>query len=122
MPNSFEQRFQSRSVQSLNRTFGVEVSLSRGVETTKSFTARRNNKVYQALGYDFGIAVSITMRDFYLPAASLVLGELTVAPRTGDRIYEGDMVYEIQPPDDKTPSIELLPGEYEYLVHTKQVE
>jgi hypothetical protein len=43
-------------------------------------------------------------------------------PRTGDRIIEGDEVFEIQPIDANKPSVELQSGGYEWLVHTKKVE
>lgn len=122
MPSTFERRFNERSVPMLNRAFGVEVCLTRGVDTTPPFTARRNDQVYKALGHEFSIEVSITMRDFYILASSIVLGGTEVEPRTGDRIYEGVEVYEIQPPDNEKPSVELQAGGYEYIVHTKRVE
>jgi hypothetical protein len=122
MPSAFEQRFQTNAIPKLNTQFGVSVTLSRGANTTEAFIARRNEQVYKALGHEIGIEVSIVMRDFYLPVASLVLDGLTIEPRTGDWITEGDEVYEISPPDNTKPSIGLLPGGYEYLVHTKRIE
>lgn len=122
MPNAFETTFNTRVIPAANRGFGVSVTLSRGALTTAPFTARRNEQTYKALGHEIGIEVSITMRDFYLPVESLVLDGVTIEPRTGDRITEGSEVYEISPPDNTKPSIGLLPGGYEYLVHTKRVE
>ena len=46
----------------------------------------------------------------------------TVEPRTGDRILEGTEVFEIQPPDENKNSVELQPGGYEWICHTKRVE
>jgi len=122
MPSTFEQRFNRQSVPMLNRTFGVDVCLARGIETTALFTARRNDQEYVVIDHEIGIAVSITMRDFYLPAVSIVLGGIATEPRTGDRIHEGLEVYEIQPPDNDKPSVELQPGSFEYIVHTKRIE
>jgi hypothetical protein len=122
MPSLFERRFNSQSLPMLNRTFGVSVTLSRGALTTAAFTARRNEQEYKALGHEIGIEVSIVMRDFYLPVSSLVLDGVAIEPRTGDWITEGDETYEISPPDNTKPSIGLLPGGYEYLVHTKRIE
>jgi hypothetical protein len=31
-------------------------------------------------------------------------------------------VFEVQSPDDSTPVAELLPGGYEWLLHTKKIE
>lgn len=122
MPNTFETTFNERVLLAGNRAFAVDVTLSRGALTTASFKARRNEQTYKALGHEIGIEVSITMRDFYLPVTSLVLDGVTIEPRTGDWITEGSEIYEISPPDDKKPSVGLLPGGYEYLVHTKRVE
>jgi hypothetical protein len=122
MPNSFETAFNERVLPAANRGFGVSVTLSRGALATAAFTARRNEQEYKALGHEIGIEVSIVMRDFYLPVSSLVLDGVTIEPRTGDWITEGDETYEISPPDNTKPSIGLLPGGYEYLVHTKRIE
>lgn len=62
------------------------------------------------------------MRDFVLPVASVVIDGDTLEPRTGDRITEGDEVFEIQPYDTNKPSVELQAGGFEYLVHTKKIE
>jgi hypothetical protein len=122
MPSLFETRRVQQSNARHNRRFGVSVTLSRGALVTEPFTARRNEQTYQALGHEIGIEVSIVMRDFYLPVDGLVLDGVTIEPRTGDWITEGSEVYEISPPDNTKPSIGLLPGGYEYLVHTKRVE
>jgi hypothetical protein len=62
------------------------------------------------------------MRDFVLPVESLLIDGDQIEPRTGDRIQEGSEVFEIQPPDEKTPSVELQAGGFEWIVHTKKVE
>ena len=122
MPNAFERTFNERVIPAANRGFGVSVTLYRGIDVTEPFTARRNDQVYKAIGQEYGIEVSINMRDFYLPTSAIVFGGIIVEPRTGDRICEGDETYEIQPPDIARPSVELQAGGYEYIVHTKKVE
>jgi len=122
MPSSHESMFQTSSTPLLNDQFGVDVVLTRGVLKTETFTARRNDKVHRAFGMEVGLEISVTMRDFILPAASLVIDGVTIVPRTGDRITEGSEVFEILPPDDNTPAVELQTGGYDYLAHTKRIE
>lgn len=122
MPSRFEDRFQALAVPAFAREFGVDVTFTRGVNTSDEFTARRSDRIHKAIGAEYGIEIRITMRDFTLPVASVVINGSAVEPRTGDRITEGSEIFEIQPPDEKTPSVELQAGGYEWLVHTKRVE
>jgi hypothetical protein len=122
MPSQFETMRQIASTPVLENHFGVSVVFARGADVTEAFTARRNDKIHHAIGQEFGLEVRITMRDFILPVASLVIDSVTIEPRTGDRITEGSEVFEIQPPDDQKPSVELQTGGYEYLVHTKRIQ
>lgn len=122
MPSRFEERFQTLAVPNFEREFGVTVRFFRGVNVSEEFTARRNDRTFKSLGAEYGIEVRITMRDFILPVASVAIDGDEIEPRTGDRIMEGDEVFEIQPPDNNTPSVELQAGGYEWLVHTKRVE
>lgn len=121
MPSLYEQRFQARAVPMLNRTFGVSVTLIRGIYSSSAFTARRNDIEHKTIDGN-GIPISITMRDFAVPVASAVIDGDTVEPRTGDRILEGSEVFEIQPPDENKLSVELQAGGYEWICHTKRVE
>ncbi len=121
MPSLYEQRFQARAIPMLNRTFGVSVTFIRGIYSSAEFTVRRNDIEHKTIDGN-GIPVSITMRDFVLPVASVVIDGDTVEPRTGDRIMEGTEVFEIQPPDENKNSVELQPGGYEWICHTKRVE
>jgi hypothetical protein len=121
MPSLYEQRFQARAVPMLNRTFGVSVTFIRGIYSSASITARRNDVEHKTIDGN-GIPISITMRDFVLPVASVVIDGDTVEPRTGDRILEGTEVFEIQPPDENKTSVELQAGGYEWICHTKRVE
>ena len=121
MPSRFENTYRERVVPAANRAFGTTVCFCRGVYVSEEFTARRSDREYQSLGAEYGIAITITMRDFVLPKASVAIDGDEVIPRTGDRIIEGDEVFEIQPPDDNTPSVELQAGLFEYIVHTKKV-
>lgn len=106
----------------LNRTFGVLVTFIRGVRSSDEFTVRRSRPHHQNMGAEWHIELNVTMRDFILPAASVVIEGETLEPRKGDRIKEGDEVFEISPPDDKLPAVELLAGGYEWLCHAKRVE
>ena len=121
MPSLYEQRFQARAVPMLNRTFGVSVTFIRGIYSSAAITARRNDIEHKTIDGN-GIPISITMRDFVLPVTSVVIDGDTVEPRTGDRILEGTEVFEIQPPDENKNSVELQPGGYEWICHTKRVE
>lgn len=122
MPSRHEQRIQNHAKPVLNREFGVLVCLTRGVQSTEEFTARRGDRTHEAIGQEFGLEVKITMRDFLLPVASVAIDGETIEPRTGDRITEGDEVFEIQPPDERKPSVELQAGGYDWLVHTKRIQ
>lgn len=121
MASRFESTFQSRVLLAAERAFGVSVTFIRGIYSSETFTARRNDVEHKAVDQD-GIPVSITMRDFVLPVTSVVIDGDTVEPRTGDRIIEGSEVFEIQPPDQNKLSVELQPGGYEWICHTKRVE
>ncbi len=122
MPSRFESTFKDRVIPAAERAFGVTVQLSRGVYVTSEFTARRQDLNHLAIGAEYGIEIKITMRDFILPVASLLIDGDAIEPRTGDRILEGSEVFEIQPPDENRPSVELQAGGFEYLVHTKRIE
>jgi hypothetical protein len=122
MPSRFEERFQRLAVPAMEREFGVIVQFSRGVYLSAPFVARRSDRIYSAIGAEYGIEVKITMRDFVLPSGSLVVDGSEIEPQTGDRIIERNEIFEISPPDDKTPSVELQPGLYEWVVHTKKIE
>jgi hypothetical protein len=127
MASRFETTYRDRVVPAANRAFGTTVTLVRGSETTEPFTARRGDRDYQSIGQEFGIEVTILMRDFLLPVDALFFGSDLMTrdpatPRTGDRIVDGDEVFEIQPPDESRPSVELRPGAFEYLVHTKKIK
>jgi hypothetical protein len=122
MASRFETFFKNHAVPVLNRQFGVTVTFIRGVYVSEEFTARRNDREHKAIGAEYGIEIRITMRDFVLPVESLLIDGDQIEPRTGDRIQEGSEVFEIQPPDEKTPSVELQAGGFEWIVHTKKVE
>jgi hypothetical protein len=122
MASRFEQAFRQRAVPMLQRWFGATVCYCRGVRVSEEFTARRADRIYAAIGAEYGIEVKVTMRDYVLPVALVAIDGDEIKPRTGDRIIEGDEVFEIQPPDENTPSVELQAGLFEYIVHTKKIE
>ena len=122
MASRFESTFRDRVIRAAERAFGVTVQFQAGVNLSEEFTARRADQIYTVTGAEYGVEIQITMRDFILPVASVVVDGDTLEPRTGNRITEGDEVFEIQPIDDKRPAVELQSGGYEWLVHTKKVE
>lgn len=122
MVSRFEQRFRQHAVPMLQRWFGTTVCFCRGPYVSEEFTARRNDRVFKSIGAEYGIEIEILMRDFVLPVASVAIDGDEVKPRTGDRIIEGDEVFEIQPPDENTPPVELQAGLFEYVVHTKKIK
>jgi hypothetical protein len=122
MASRFETTYRDRVVPAAQRAFGTLVCFCRGVYVSDEFTARRSDRIHSAIGAEFGIEVKVTMRDFVLPVASVLIDGDQIEPRTGDRIIEGDEVFEIQPPDDNTPSVELHAGLFEWLVHTKKIK
>jgi hypothetical protein len=122
MPSRFESRFQTLAVPKLEREFGVLVRIIRGVNTSAEFTARRADREYLSIGAEYGIEIKITMRDFILQVSSSVIDGDSIEPRTGDRIMEGLEIFEIQPIDEKKPSVELQAGGFEWICHTKKVE
>lgn len=122
MASRFEATYRDRVVPAANRAFGTLVVFSRLNLVSEEFTARRSDRVHTAIGAEYGIEVKITMRDFILPVTSVVIDGDQIEPRTGDRIIEGDEVFEIQPPDENTPSVELMAGLFEWLVHTKKIK
>lgn len=122
MPSKFETKFQALAVPHLLREFGVTVQFCRGAYISEEFTARRNERELKAIGAEYGIEISITMRQYILTVSDVAIDGDLIEPRTGDRIIEGSEIFEIQPPDDNKPSVELTAGGFEYIVHTKRVE
>lgn len=122
MPSRFESTFNARVVPASERAFGVSVTFSRGHLLSDSFTARRSDIKHVAMGQELGLEVRISMRDFLFAVASVVIDGDTIEPQKGDKITEGDETFQIQPPDDDTPAVELQPGGLEWLVHTKRIE
>ena len=121
MPSRFEQRFHSYAVTNLQREFGVTVTFTRGGDSSDGFTARRNIREYESIGNEYGTEISVVLRDYILPAASVVIDSVTIEPRTGDQITEGDEVFEIVASGGGSPAVELQTGGYEWLVHTMRV-
>ena len=98
------------------------VRLVRGKLASDEFQARRGDREYQSIGQEYGIEVTILMRDFMLPIASVIIDGDRIEPRTGDRIIDNGETFEITPPDENRPSVELPPGSSDWLVHTKRIK
>lgn len=122
MPNAFEANFRDRVSLARNRAFGAKVRFVRGKLSTDEFDAVRDDRKYTAIGHEYGISITILMRGFWLPVASLLIDGSSIEPRTGDRIIEGSETFEISPPAEGMDSVELQPGLFDYLVHTKKIK
>lgn len=124
MPSMFERRFNERSVPMLNRTFGVEVVVINGVRTSEPFTARRDVAAHTSIGAKYGIEVKVVMRDFYLPVSAVAFDGVAVEPKRLFQVCEVETgeTFEVQSPNDSTLAVELLPGGFEWLVHTKKLD
>lgn len=124
MPNAFERTFNERVIPAANRGFGVEVVVSFGVQTSEPFTARRSAKDYRSEGSKYGIEVAKTLRDYLLPVASVVFHGAQVEPKKLFVVHETETgeSFEVLAPDEDTPAVELMPGGYEWLVHTRKRE
>ena len=72
------------------------------------------------VGQDYGFPTKITMRDYRFAKSAVNFGNGVVDPQEGDRITEGSDVYEVMPLDG-VPAVELQAGDFEWIVHTKQV-
>ena len=122
MSSRFESTFQGRVMLAAQRAFGVTVRFVRGVNVSAEFTARRADREYETIGAEYGIEIKITMRDFTVQVSSVVIDGDSIEPRTGDRIMEGEEMFQIQPVSEGKPSVELQAGGYEWICHTKKVE
>lgn len=117
MPSLFESTWGTRVLPAAQRAFGVSVVLTQSGQSTDAFTARRNDWHYQGQGDE--IVVDVSMRSYILPVESLLIHGVAVVPRIGDRIVEGDDVFEIMP-TDQDEAVQLQSGGYEYIVHCKR--
>ena len=122
MGSRFDSAFRSFAIPALAQYFGASVQFVRGELTSVAFTARRGDREYKSIGAEYGLEVTMLMRDFMLPIASLVLDDVLVEPRVGDRIIDDDETFEIQPPDENRPAVEKPPGSSDWLVHTKKIQ
>lgn len=108
----------------LEQGFGVQVRLQHGSQTTDEFTATWENKVYQVADSE-GFLTSFESRDFTFAKADAAISSQAFEPRAGDLITltenESGAVYELLPVGTALPAVELMPGGYRYLVHTKRV-
>lgn len=65
----------------------------------------------------------VETRDYLIPADSLILAGTTVLPERGDRIQEGDFVYEVMSPArDKPPWRYSDPFRNTLRIHTKLID
>jgi len=120
MATRFHETFENRVQPAIERAFGVTVTLRRGSLVTDSFTATFVEQDYDAIEHETGIQVKVSMRDYFLPVSSVVLAGKEVEPTEGMVVVDGSHEFEILPVPGK-PAVELQPGGYRYLVHTKRI-
>jgi len=117
--NRFEAAFDRRRT-AAQRAFGVEIYLQRGDVQTGLITARRPPNDYSVIGQEIGLAQDVVDREWIIAVADYAFGGTAKKPLRGDRIVEGEEVFEIMP-DDIGPAAELMSGGVEWKVRTKQV-
>lgn len=122
MPSDFEVAFNTLAVPIMQDYFGVTVCIARGALVSAEFTARRQKVDNIAIGQDVGIKFNSETWDFVIPASGVEFGGEVYKPKQGDRIIEGEDVYEILPLDEFILPVQNQPGGYEYIVHTKKVD
>jgi len=121
MPTLFHQAFEARAQLAAEKAFGVVVTLKSGPLVTSSFTATYDSHEYESIEFETGLNVKIVVRDYYLPASSLVIGGNTIEPAAGMVVVEGSDEFEIMPLPGR-PAAELQPGGWRWVVHTKQTK
>lgn len=103
----------------LDEVFSTSVQFQRGSAVTDAFDAtwdRNKNLVFEE--EEFGTQAS--MRDWWLPFASVTVHGTQVEPRAGDRILDGNWTWEIMPMG-RGPAAEIIDGSQRWLVHTKRI-
>lgn len=115
----FHETFNTRAMLAADRAFGVSVKLRRGQFKTAAFTAPWQSVDYEVIDAE-GFTTKITSRDYVIPADKVVINGLTVEPRDGDVLEEVNGNFEVMKIPGR-PGVELLPGGYRWLVHTKKV-
>lgn len=114
MASTFDTQW-GRATAAVVRAFGVSVTLSRAGTTLATFTARRNDRVYEVFGQD-GLPTKAAMVEWKFDSDDLS----GATPKAGDRITEGSEVYEIMP-HDSLPATEYREAIDEHLVRTKRI-
>ncbi len=97
---------------------GVSVTLKVGRNQSDPFDAVFDLQEIVSIEADTRREIKLMSRDYFLPAAALIVNGSTIVPKAGMIIVEGSTEYEILPNSGK-PAAELQP-DGTYLVHTKQ--
>lgn len=118
MTSRFETKFNLSAIPLMETHFGVVVTISRGINSSAPFTARRNYVNQTSTNAE----AASQRRQYLLPVDKVILDDKVVEPKTGWRITEGQEVFEIQPPDDNKPSVEQPTGNNDWLCHTVRVQ
>lgn len=119
----FQDTFTERVTPAMDRAFGIEITLTHGIDQTEPFTAQWEKKLYQVAD-DEGFMTTSESRDFMFAKADCVVGSDSLTPRAGDTITvtENDVEakYEILPLAT-LPAVEEMAGGSRWRVHTKRV-
>lgn len=99
---------------------GVAVTYTRGASVV-ALTATPGRTQFELDNGD-GVILNIESRDYLIDPADLVIAGTASAPASGDRITEGDRVYEVMPFGREPAWRWSDTHRTRYRVHTKQID
>lgn len=119
-----DQYLETYAAPQLDQGYGDSVVLIRRIGQTDPFTATWLEHDYEVLDSE-GFLTRLHSRDFVFAASDVVIDGTQYRPEAGNRIALTEnsvaKVFEIMPVGDR-PAAELLPGDYRWKVHTKQIQ
>lgn len=122
MANVFETAWKDRCVDSLDRAFGVTVTLRSGQNTTEEFTARRVRHHETLQSKDVPISVNLDIRRYVIPQSIVDSTSWLSDPKPGMEIIEGNETFRIVPKmDGSKKAVEYDSGVGEYIVNCEKV-
>ncbi len=103
----------------LNAHASHAVTYSRGGDSV-SLLATIGNTEFEHVD-EYGVVHKIESRDYLIIAADLVLDESEVLPATGDKVTDGDSVYEVSPMGTDAPYKFVGGHTIQIRIHTKRI-
>jgi hypothetical protein len=123
LPSVVDQLFEDAAAPLDEEFYGVMVTYSDGVYSV-SLTAIPETTAWPVLNDPPPHSTIGAARDYSLKAAAVILNGVLTQPQVGHRLTETinsqSQIFEIMPLPDR-PAVELLPGGFRWLVHTKRV-